>query len=220
MLLTLALPLASCKKDDGDDPETPDNQQPQQPTDEWGTVLRFVVTSDLHLRATDYDYESYRMLQELYSTAYGYSEAQDYNKLDAIIFAGDFTENGKEAEMTKFFDFVKTNTKVGTTARAVLGNHEFYATRYDDGTTDDDRYSDTSVRNTYENFLRISGYSSVDAHLVVNGYHFIVLNNDRYALDYDGSKFSPQKLAWLETELQNAAAQDWRLSKSHRRRSD
>ena len=210
LLFALVLPLASCKKDDDGNDDSDDSTPPTntQPMDAWGTVLRFAVTSDLHLRATDYDYESYQMLQELYNTAYGYSEAQDYNQLDAIIFAGDFTENGKEEEMTKFFNFVRDNTKLGTTVRAVLGNHEFYATRYDDGTTSDNRYSDTSVRNTYANFLRISGYSSVDAHMVVNGYHFIVLNNDRYALDYDGSKFSPKKLAWLETELQNAAAQD------------
>ena len=206
LLLTAVLPLASCKKP-GDDPENPD-EGPQQPTDEWGTVLRFAVTSDLHLRVTDYDYESYEMLQSLYSTAYGYSEAQDYNRLDAMFFAGDFTENGKEAEMQKFFDYVKANTKQGTTVRAVLGNHEYYATSYDDGTTSDKRYSDTSVRNTQANFLRISGYSSVDAHLVINGYHFLVLNTDRYALDYDGSKFSPKKLAWLETELQIASAAD------------
>jgi len=208
LLLGVALPLASCKKEDDPPPEEPPEQQQQTPTDEWGTVLRFAVTSDLHLRVTDYDYESYEMLQSLYSTAYGYSEAQDYNKLDAIIFAGDFTENGKEAEMTKFFDYVKENTKVGTTARAVLGNHEYYATAYDDGTTSDKRYSDTSVTNTHANFLRISGYESVDTRMVINGYHFIVLNTDRYALDYDGSKFSPAKLAWLETELQTAAAAD------------
>lgn len=209
MLLALFLPLTSCNKEKGgEEPEENNPPAPEQQTDAWGTVLRFAVTSDLHLRVTDYDYGSYQMLQDLYSTAYGYSEAQSYSKLDAIIFAGDFTENGKESEMTKFFDFVKEKTKAGTTARAVLGNHEYYATAYADGTTSDKRYSDTSVKNTHENFLRISGYQSVDAHMVINDYHFIVLNTDRYALDYDGSKFSPQKLAWLETELAIAASKD------------
>ena len=175
---------------------------------EFVPVLRFAVSSDLHLRATDYDYRSAEMLDGLFDTAYAYSLSQKYQKLDAILFAGDFTENGAEAEMTKFFDYVNANTRGDTVVRAVLGNHEYYSTEYDDGTTSDDRYSDTSVANTYANFLRISGYESVDAHMVIGGYHFIVLNTDRYALDYNGSKFSPAKLAWLETELAAAAADD------------
>ncbi len=171
-------------------------------------MLRFAVSSDLHLRATDYDYRSLEMLDGLFDTAYAYSGTQKYQKLDAVFFAGDFTDNGKESEMSKFFDYVNENAKEETVVRAVLGNHEYYNTAYDDGTTSDKRYSDTSVANTYANFLRISGYDSVDAHLVIGGYHFIVLNTDRYALDYDGSKFSPEKLHWLETELAVAERDD------------
>ena len=175
---------------------------------EFVPVLRFAVTSDLHLRNETNDFKSHEMLEKLYSTAYAYSESQDYDKLDAIFFAGDFTQSGKDKEFSDFFTFVKANTKEETVARAVLGNHEYYATRYADGTTSDDRYSDTSVAATFEKYMRYGEYDTVDAHLIIDGYHFLVLNTDRYAYDYTGSKFSPAKLAWLETELTAAAAAD------------
>ncbi len=182
-----------------------------QESKEFIPVLRFAVTSDLHLRSYEVeknDYNSHEMLANLYSTAYAYSESQPYNQLDAIFFAGDFTQSGYDDEFSDFFTYVNANTKEGTVARAVLGNHEFYATKYDDGTTSDIRYSDTSVAATFKKYMDYGGYDEVDAHLVIDGYHFLVLNTNRYAYDYTGSKFSPDKLAWLETELEIAAADD------------
>ncbi|MBE6594694.1 MAG: hypothetical protein E7644_02725 [Ruminococcaceae bacterium] len=171
-------------------------------------VLRFLVTSDLHLRTTSNDYQSYDILQKLYSTAYAYSEAQSYNKLDGIFFAGDFTQNGSTEEMTKFFDFVKNNTKAGTTVRAILGNHEYWESgakyRAEEGT----RYGPKSIAETYEKLMTLGGYSSVDTHITIGGFHFIILNMDRYNDDYTGSKFSPEKLAWLDAELAKADAAD------------
>ncbi len=176
--------------------------------EEFVPILRFAVTSDLHLRSYEVeknDYNSHEMLANLYSTAYAYSESQPYNQLDAIFFAGDFTQSGYTDEMTYFFNYVNEHTKAGTLARAVLGNHEFYETKYDDGTNSDIRYSDTSVANTYQKYMDLGGYDEVDAHLVIDGYHFLVLNLDKYV---PGTKYSASKLAWLETELEIAAADD------------
>lgn len=180
-------------------------------TKEFVPVLRFAVTSDLHLRSLEKeanDYNSHAMLKSLYTTAYAYSDSQKYTGLDAVFFAGDFTQNGYDAEMQEFFALVKQHTREGTVSRAVLGNHEFYNTRYNDGTTKDDRYSQTSIAGTRANYQKYGEYEDIDAHLMIGGYHFLVLNMDRYNGDHTGSKFSPERLAWLETELEIAAADD------------
>ena len=76
---------------------------------------------------------------------------------------------------------------------------------YDDGTATDDRYSLTSVNATFEKYMQYGGYDEVDAHLEIGGYHFLVLNMDRY-VDY--VKFSPARISWLKQELTAAAADD------------
>lgn len=181
-------------------------------TDAFAPVLRFAVTSDLHLRTTSNDYQSYETLQKLFSTAYAYSESQEYNKLDGIFFAGDFTQNGAATELEKFFTFVNQNTKQGTTVRAILGNHEYWESgakyKAEEG---GNRYGPKSIAETETKMHTYGGdaYENIDVHLVIGGYHFLALNMDMY----DGSaalatKFSAKKLAWLETELAKAAADD------------
>jgi hypothetical protein len=166
------------------------------------------VASDLHLRATENDYQSYANLKKLYATAYAYSEAQDYNKLDGIFIVGDFTQSGTAEEMTKFFQYVNTNTKPGTTVRTVLGNHEYLDSGRKYQAEEGTRFGPKALAETYEKYLRISGYESVDAHLTLNGFHLLMLNIDRYTDDYESSKFSEERLAWLESELAKAAADD------------
>ena len=215
LLLTLCmlLPMAiACKTPS--DPEGPDGPNtPGTETEEpFEAVLRFAVTSDLHLRTTTNDYESYDTLQKLFTTAYAYSESQEYNKLDGIFFAGDFTQNGAATELEKFFNYVNANTKEGTTVRAILGNHEYWESgKYYRDTVKEEphRYGPKSIAATEAKMAQYGGaaYDEVDVHLVIGGYHFIALNMDMY----DGSaalntKYSSAKLAWLEKELSIAAA--------------
>ena len=74
-------------------------------TKEFVPVLRFAVTSDVHLRCIGTpngetsEMQSHDILRSLYSTAYAYSDSQKYSALDAVFFAGDFTQNGYPAEM-------------------------------------------------------------------------------------------------------------------------
>lgn len=181
--------------------------QPSAPTTEgakpaeFGTpILRFAVTSDVHIRVGNDDMESHKRLEQLISTAYAYSEAQSsYNKLDAILFGGDNTQCGSEEEQTYFFNYLKENVKEGTIARAVMGNHEYntiFNPMYD------------QIRK--EDFLKYSGYEDINAHLVIKGYHFLLVSLDRY----EGSKYpsstylSDEQIGWLEKELKIAAEDD------------
>ena len=198
LLLATVFSLASCK------------EQPEEPKDDFIPVVRFAVTSDVHIRSYDtskspQDYNSHAILEHFCESVYDYSESQSYNKLDAIFFVGDMTQTGYDDEFEDFFNIVNANIKDETLVRTILGNHEFRATRYDDGTNKDDRYSNTSVAATFEKYLAYGEYDEADAHLLVGDYHCIILNMDRYA---DYVKFTPERLAWLEKRLKIAAAED------------
>ena len=182
----------------------------EEQKEDFVPILRFAVTSDIHIRSYDtsksaQDYQSHAILEHFCESVYAYSGSQSYDKLDAIFFVGDFAQTGYDDEFEDFFSTVNTYAKEGTLVRAVLGNHEFRATRYDDGTNKDDRYSNTSIAATYEKYMSYGDYDEVDAHLLVGDYHCIILNMDRYS---DYVKFSPEKLEWLEKRLKIAAADD------------
>ena len=134
-------------------------------------ILRFAVTSDIHLRdSAAEDYDSRKQLAEFMRTAYAYSDAQDdYSVLDGLFFAGDITQTGSQSAQTYFFNYVNENLREGSVARAVMGNHEFYSTGY---------YTVASFAQAPKNFMTYSGYDSVDAHIVIKGYHFIFLSMD------------------------------------------
>jgi len=179
-------------------PSTPsaDTEEPAA----FGTpILRFAVTSDVHIREASANMESYVRLEQFYKTAYAYSDAQtDYNKLDGIFFIGDLTNGGTPTQYTYFFDYVNTHTRTGTVARAVIGNHEFYATGY---------YTNTSLAQAPLKFLEYTGYEAVDSHQVIGGYHFIFLGMDLYSKNTN-TYFSGEKQQWLIKELNAAVADD------------
>lgn len=165
-------------------------------------ILRFAVTSDVHIRPALLSMSSHERLAQFYTTAYAYSESQtDYNKLDGMFFVGDYSNNGTKNQQTDFFSYLNENTKEGTVARAVLGNHEYHATG---------DFSLKSREETAKNFLEYSGYDAVDAHLLIGGYHFILLSLDMYmgSTDNTSTYFSDEKIAWLKNELDAAVADD------------
>ena len=112
---------------------------------------------------------------------------------------GDISNNGYEEEQTYFFNYVKENTREGTYTRTVMGNHEFMATG---------NFSGNSVEEAPKEFLKYSGYDSVNHHMTMGGYHFIFLSLDSYKKNTSGTTtfFSTEKLAWLRAELDKAAA--------------
>ena len=187
----------SCCNRGGDEDE-------EESADTFGTpILRFAVASDLHLRTTKNDYNSLNQLKALFSTAYGYAESQaDYSTLDGIFFVGDITQNGSNAELKLFFNTVKSLSRGDTVVRSVMGNHEFFSTNQGDG-----KYAESSIVVATENFLNYSGYESVNMHLEIGGFHFILLSNDVYD-NTNHNYFKDETLAWLKSEIDSAVATD------------
>ncbi len=179
---------------------TPTPTPDPTPTD-FTPITRFAVTSDLHLRENG-AYESQSRLEAVLDTAYAYAESQtDYAELDGIFFVGDQTQNGSEAEQTAFFNTVSQKLKGDTVARAVMGNHEYYATGH---------YTADSMAQAPLNFMEFSGYDDDDAHLVIDGYHYIFASMDKYRgnTGKENEFLSSSKLEWLKGELDEALADD------------
>ncbi|MBQ2724529.1 MAG: metallophosphoesterase [Clostridia bacterium] len=151
-------------------------------------VIRFVAASDVHIDDSNSEAEDER-LANLYKTAYAYSDAHEsYKALDAVFFAGDFTNYGTLSSMKKFAKIVAKNDQDYTITRVSLGNHEFY---------------NGDVTTTVPNLKEALGYEDDDTHVVIEGYHFIMVSADG-----EGNGYSAEKQTWLAKELEAAAADD------------
>ena len=127
-------------------PETP----PADPDDDVFTpILRFAVTSDVHVREGEDDLLSSQRLTEFFTTAYAYADSQSYNKLDGIFIVGDLTNNGTPAEYEKFLQIFNSNTREGTLAKVLNGNHEFYNW----SVSGEDIYAQAAIERGLEKFL-------------------------------------------------------------------
>ena len=160
-------------------PETPDDFTP---------VVRFAVTSDVHLNGEP-DQPAALRLAELFQDSYEYAENEKYQNLDAVVVVGDFATTGSDEEYKLFNEIVEGNIKDGTELITVLGNHEFIS------------YRDYDASIAYEHYKELIN-KDVDRHLVINGYHFIACSYSE-----DGKTFDSKK-DWLNKELTDATKED------------
>jgi len=163
-------------------------------------VLRFAITSDVHIRSTKNDFGSKERMLSFIESAYDYAEGEKYNKLDGLFIVGDLTQDGKTAEYEAanvyLNFFVKGKTVVGVT----MGNHEFHAYGSGDG-----RFTPENIAKSTERFKSELGYESEDWHEVINGYHFISIANDSYETR---NFYNDETINWLRGEIEAAMADD------------
>lgn len=152
-------------------PKTPDNFKP---------VVRFTVCSDVHLNGKESD--NAVKYNSMFKDAYAYAESCEYNKLDAVIVAGDMTGGGAQEEYDQFNLINNANIKEGTQFLSCLGNHEFIDYRDEDPTVGYTMYQKNVNKD-------------VDTHTVINGYHFIGVSYSDDAKTFNG------KLSWLRKQL-------------------
>ena len=127
-------------------------------------ILRFVVFSDAHygesVNAQD------QKLHDLIEGAYDYSDNHEkYQTLDGVFAVGDIADRGKTTELSRFFSDFYEYTRQETEAQAVLGNHEFWP----------------EPQYAVSRYLSASGYETADRHIVISGYHFILMKG-KYSL--------------------------------------
>lgn len=160
---------------------------PQEKAEDFEPVLRFMACSDTHISGSD-DIKLDRITKAV-NFCYDVAESdQSYNKLDAVLFAGDLTEGGYDEQFVAFENTVKNCVREGTEILAIVAkNHDGYQSR----------------TKSLEYCRQINSKSS-DWHVVINGYHFIGLS----ACENEDKGYTMEQRFWLEEQLNDAVTDD------------
>ena len=148
-------------------------------------VLRFAAMSDTHFDGTSSQIE-YKRFEQAMDFMYSYSSEQEYKNFDALIVAGDMTNNGYENQLKAFASAVDSKLQDSTQKVFIMGNHEYY-----------NDSSPADAQTLWETTLSVSK----NTHLTINGYHFIGVSLSN-TTDYTYIS------SWLDTELAKAATED------------
>lgn len=162
---------------------------PKAPEDksDFTPVARFIVTSDAHI-TTIGDVETTR-LQKMIKLGYDIAEKdEEYNKLDAVIIAGDVTDMGTKIA----FGSIKAAIKP-----VIKGDTQFLSTV---STSHDDRSLGKESLYLYEEIMG----QETDFHRIINGFHIIGIS----ASKVEGEHYGEHQKKWLKEELDKAVADD------------
>lgn len=156
---------------------------PEAVEDDFVPVLRFIATSDTHITALGD--KGCTRIAKMINSAYAIAENDsDYNKLDAVVFSGDITDDGTFTAFSAFTATTDKAIKDGTERLAIV------AKSHDGGTYD---------AESLEIFTALTGQET-DFHRVINGYHFIGISR----APEDGVHYSEEQVKWLDSELKKA----------------
>lgn len=163
------------------------NPKASEDTGDFTPVARFIVTSDSHI-TTIGDFQSTR-LEKMIKLGYSIAENdKEYQKLDAVLVAGDITDMGTKIA----FGSIKAATKP-----VLKGDTQFLATV---STSHDDRSIGKDSLALYEEIMG----QETDFHRVINGFHFIGIS----ASKNDGEHYGEYQKEWLKKQLDDAVADD------------
>ncbi len=163
------------------------NPKAPEDTGDFTPVVRFMVTSDSHI-TTIGDVQSFR-LQRMVKLGYDIAKKdEEYNKLDAVLIAGDVTDMGTKIAFGSIKAATKPVIKEGT---------QFLATV---STSHDDR---NLGKESLVLYSKIMGQET-DFHRVINGFHFIGIS----ASKNEGEQYGEYQKEWLAQQLDLAVADD------------
>ena len=162
-------------------PEAPED------TSDFTPVLRFIISSDSHV-VTVGDTQSTRV-EQMIKLGYEIAENdEEYKGLDAVLMAGDITDDGTKLGFASFRASQNAVVKNGTKVFSVI------AKSHDSRTMGN--------KSAGEYFSSLTGQPT-DFHEVINGFHFIGLS----ASATDSDHYSEYQREWLVEQL-NAAVKD------------
>ena len=150
-------------------------------------VIRFIAASDTHVE-TYLDTESNR-IQKMLRLGYAIAdEDAEYNALDAVLIAGDLTDDGRKDQFNAFTAALNSCLREGTRFLGVTAKSH-------DG-------NNMSRKEVHDCYTALTG-NPADFHTVINGFHFIGLS----ASDNDDVHYDDGQIAWLRAQLEEATAE-------------
>ena len=154
----------------------------------FAPVMRFLAASDTHVLENSDQNE--QRIGKMMALAYGVAAADPaYHNVDALLLAGDLTNDGTKTEFDKFWSAVSGALQGDTRFLGVVAkNHDGWGMKR------------AEMRDTY---TALSG-NEADFHAVIGGYHFIGVS----ASSKDGQHYDRGQLTWRRRQLDAAVAED------------
>ncbi len=159
---------------------------PEIKQDDFVPVMRFVATSDTHIE--NLGDTGCRRTSAMLKTAYAISEAdEDYKDLDAVVFSGDITDNGRRKSFYAFAAITDNEIREGTERLAVVAKaHDSY----------------TFFNGSLKVFTGITGQET-DFHRIIGGFHFIGISRSATLKHY-----TDDQVKWLDENIAAAVKDD------------
>ncbi len=157
-------------------------------TGDFTPVMRFIISSDSHVMTIG-DTQTTR-LEKMIKLGYEIAENdEEYKNLDAVLMAGDITDDGTKLGFASFKAAQDAVLKDGTKALSVIAkSHDSYT-------------MGSTVAGKY--FTSVSGQPT-DFHEVINGFHFIGISVSATF----GDHYSQYQRDWLVEQLDEAVKDD------------
>lgn len=173
-------------------------------------LLSFAALSDTHIYDVEDDNNNYSTL--MFNLVMG-DIAEHNPKQDALVIAGDITDDGEEPQWQNAVNLFST---VNPAERILMsiGNHDTW--------TEESKKSAQNLFVEYSNKITGNKIKKVYYSTKVNGYYFIFLGSEKAAPDA-GAYFSNKQISWLDAEMKKAAKTNkpifvvshWPLNKTH-----
>ncbi len=150
-------------------------------------VIRFIAASDSHVRYAC-DKQCMRVQKAIKTGNMIAADDAEYNKLDAVMFAGDLTDRGRKDQFCGFVSAVNSVKEADTRLLAVMGlSHD----------------NSTLGKTSQQYYTELTGLPA-QYHYVINGFHFIGISTSTL----ENEQYSEYQRTWLKEELAKATADD------------
>lgn len=158
-------------------------------------AMTVVLWGDTQL--SDYDAKRHQ-----YSKNAAIDLANAEGTFDALVVAGDVTENGKGAEYKLLLDYLSVADNVENHLFTV-GNHDVRLRSYSQVVSTFDEFCNAANANFADN-AKYYKDGKLSYTYEVNGYTFIMLGTDKVV--FEEGYISDEALAWVDAELAKATA--------------
>lgn len=167
-------------------------------------ILRIPVFSDTHICGKPELIGTYTACTNNSRNQRLVHALEDYANIapgaDAYAIVGDLTDHGLQSQYDEFNNILNRYLPLDSKKVLTMGNHDFFAKRYDPTITDEDLIS---------RYLQNTGQESLYYDQWIGGYHFISLSGEKTTQDGLNSDFlSEEQYLWLEKALPYKAVDD------------
>ena len=165
--------------------------EPQKPAPTGFTpTFRFIVASDMHVSANNSDSQMTKIrFRDMFRQMNAYADGQEYNRLDAVLLAGDITDGGTSADLQAVKQIIDSNIAEESELVITMGNHDFWG----------DKSNPSQMIAQFEH-----KFGETNSHKVIGGYHFVTLCADKSRAGDPGWDYSETVVNYARTELAKA----------------